>query len=69
MQRQLDRLMDDKNQLLLRLRHEELMASEITRRAQEVQEVLNRREDEYQGIAHDFNEQQEENQKLMEEEE
>jgi len=69
MQRQLDRLMDDKNQLLLKLRHEELMCNEVARRAQDVEEILERREDEYEGLASDFNAQQEENQKLIEDEE
>jgi hypothetical protein len=39
--------MDDKNQLLLRLRHEELMHGEVARRAEEIKEVLERREEEY----------------------
>ena len=45
------------------------MCNEVGRRAQEVEEILERREDEYQGLANDFNDQQEENHKLMEDEE
>ena len=45
------------------------MCNEVSRRAQEVEEILERREEEYQGLATDFNAQQEENHKLMEDEE
>ena len=45
------------------------MCNEVARRAQDVEEILERREDEYEGLASDFNAQQEENQKLIEDEE
>ena len=50
MQRSIDRLMDDKNQLLLKLRHEELMVNEISLRNEELEEIYLRREKEYSNL-------------------
>jgi hypothetical protein len=47
MQRALDRLMDEKNHLLLRERHEQLMVNEVALRNEEIEEILNRRDQEY----------------------
>jgi hypothetical protein len=68
-QRQIDRLMDDKNQLLLKLRHEELLNNEIILRNEELEEILARRDKEYSLLEKEHNTQQEDNQTLMEEEE
>lgn len=54
MQRQIDRLMDDKNQLLLRLRHEELMINELALRNEELEEILERRDKEYENVAREY---------------
>jgi hypothetical protein len=69
MQRSIDRLMDDKNQLLLKLRHEELMVNEISLRNEELEEIYLRREKEYTSLEKEYTAQNAENQKLMEEEE
>jgi DNA polymerase III psi subunit len=49
-QRNIDRLTDDKHQLLLKLRHEELKNSEISLRAEEVNDRLERRDKEYEDV-------------------
>ncbi len=54
MQRQIDRQMDEKNQLLLKLRHEELMVNEISLRNEELEEILERREKEYSHLEEEF---------------
>ena len=69
MQRHIDRLMDEKNQLLLKLRHEELMSNEITLRNEELEEIVGRREKELQNVSQEYQAKQEDNHVLMEEEE
>lgn len=49
-QRSIDKHLDDKNQLLLKLRHEELKNSEVALRLEEVNDRLERRDKEYDDV-------------------